>query len=187
MLFCFLLKYEDINLSYTCNCCNGLPLFMIECILNFLVVLCIRPSTSSVSLAWLDCVIIQIFFCRKTLQVLFSYNLIFLPLSLPTSLLPFLFMLLRHLFISRISTTFTWASLVAQQMHWIFLQCRRPGFNPWVGKNLLERSMATHSSALAWRVTWTEEPDSWQSIGSHGIRHDRQLSNNSNIFTWFKI
>ena len=119
--------------------------------------------------------------------MLFSYNLIFPPLSLPTSLLPFLFMLLRHLFISRISTTFTGAFLVAQQMHWIFLQCRRPGFNPWVGKNLLERSMATHSSALAWRVTWTEEPGSWQSVGLHGIRYDKQLSSNSNIFAWFKI
>ena len=60
------------------------------------------------------------FFFRKTLQVLFSYNLIFPPLSPPTSLLPFFlsfFMFLRHLFIFRISNTFTGASLVAQHMH----------------------------------------------------------------------
>ena len=29
----------------------------------------------------------------------------------------------------------------------------------------LEKEMATHSSILAWRIPWTEEPDSLQSIG----------------------
>ena len=29
----------------------------------------------------------------------------------------------------------------------------------------LEKGMATHSSVLAWRVPWTEEPDGLQSIG----------------------
>ena len=36
--------------------------------------------------------------------------------------------------------------------------CRRPGFNPWVGKTPLEKAMASHSSILAWRTPWTEEP-----------------------------
>ena len=31
-------------------------------------------------------------------------------------------------------------------------------FDPWVGKILLEEGMATHSSILAWRIPWTEEP-----------------------------
>ena len=31
----------------------------------------------------------------------------------------------------------------------------------------LEESMATHSSILAWRIPWTEEPDRLQSMGSH--------------------
>ena len=31
----------------------------------------------------------------------------------------------------------------------------------------LEEGMATHSSILAWRVPWTEEPDRLQSVGSH--------------------
>ena len=30
----------------------------------------------------------------------------------------------------------------------------------------LEKAMATHSSALAWQIPWTEEPDGLQSMGS---------------------
>ena len=30
----------------------------------------------------------------------------------------------------------------------------------------LEEGMATHSSILAWRIPWTEEPDGLQSMGS---------------------
>ena len=33
-------------------------------------------------------------------------------------------------------------------------------------KDPLEKEMATHSSILAWRVPWTEEPDGLQSMGS---------------------
>ena len=85
------------------------------------------------------------------------------------------------------------------------MRCRRPGFDPWVGKIPLERGkathssiywaslvvqtaknmpamqtrvqsldeedppekgMATHSSILAWRMPWTEEPSGLQSMGS---------------------
>ena len=34
------------------------------------------------------------------------------------------------------------------------------------GKDLLEEGMATHSSILAWRIPWTEEPGRLQYIGS---------------------
>ena len=37
----------------------------------------------------------------------------------------------------------------------------------------LEEGMATHSSTLAWRIPWTEEPGGLQSMGSQRIRHDR--------------
>ena len=59
-------------------------------------------------------------------------------------------------------------------MRWqrICLQCRRPGFDPSVGKIPLEEGMATHSSILAWRIPWTEEPDGLQSIESQRIGHD---------------
>ena len=33
-------------------------------------------------------------------------------------------------------------------------------------KNPLDKGMATHSSILAWRIPWTEEPDGLQSMGS---------------------
>ena len=36
----------------------------------------------------------------------------------------------------------------------------------------LEEKMATHSSILAWRIPWTEEPGGLLSIGSHRVRHD---------------
>ena len=38
--------------------------------------------------------------------------------------------------------------------------------------NLSEKEMATHSSILAWRVPWTEEPGGLQSIGLQRLRHD---------------
>ena len=39
-------------------------------------------------------------------------------------------------------------------------------------EDLLEKGMATHSSILAWRIPWTEEPGGLQSMGSHRVRHD---------------
>ena len=39
------------------------------------------------------------------------------------------------------------------------------------GENPLERGMATHSSILAWRIPWTEEPDRPQSMGSQRAGH----------------
>ena len=33
----------------------------------------------------------------------------------------------------------------------------------------LEAGMATHSSILAWRIPWTEEPGGLQSMGSQGV------------------
>ena len=36
----------------------------------------------------------------------------------------------------------------------------------------LEKGMATHSSILAWRIPWTEEPAGLQSIGLQRVGHD---------------
>ena len=36
----------------------------------------------------------------------------------------------------------------------------------------LEKGMATHSSILAWRIPWTEEPGRLQSMGSQRVGHD---------------
>ena len=35
-----------------------------------------------------------------------------------------------------------------------------------------EKAMAPHSSTLAWKVPWTEEPGGLQSMGSLRVRHD---------------
>ena len=39
-------------------------------------------------------------------------------------------------------------------------------------EDFLEEGMAAHSSTLAWRLPWTEEPGRLQSIGSHRVRHN---------------
>ena len=44
-------------------------------------------------------------------------------------------------------------------------------FDPWLGKDPWEKGMAIHSSILAWRITWTEEPGRLQSIGLDRIGH----------------
>ena len=41
-----------------------------------------------------------------------------------------------------------------------------------VQEDPLKEGMAIHSSILAWRIPWTEEPGGLQSIGSQRIRHD---------------
>ena len=57
------------------------------------------------------------------------------------------------------------ASLVAQK-----LKCLPPIRETWVRslgrEDPLEKEMATHSSILAWRIPWTEEPARPQSMGS---------------------
>ena len=54
-------------------------------------------------------------------------------------------------------------SLVAQ---WFRIQM--PMQETWVwslgGEDALEKDMATHSSILAWKIPWTEEPGGWQSL-----------------------
>ena len=46
----------------------------------------------------------------------------------------------------------------------------------------LEKGRATHSSILAWRIPWTEEPGRLQFMGSQRIRHD--WKNNTFIFIY---
>ena len=64
-----------------------------------------------------------------------------------------------------------WTSLVAQTVK--HLPTMR---ETWVqsldGEDLLEKGMATHSSTLAWKIPWTEEPDRLQSTGSQRVGHD---------------
>ena len=64
-----------------------------------------------------------------------------------------------------------WVSLVAQRLK------RLPAMQEtWVRslgwEDPLEEEMATHSSILAWRIPWTEEPGGLQSTGLQRVGHD---------------
>ena len=63
------------------------------------------------------------------------------------------------------------ASMVAQR-----LKCLPPMWETRVQSlgqdDPLEKEMATHSSILAWRIPWIEEPGGLQSMGSQRVRHD---------------
>ena len=48
---------------------------------------------------------------------------------------------------------------------------RDTGFIPGSGRSL-EEDMAIHSSILAWRIPWTEEPGGLWSMGSQRVGHD---------------
>ena len=70
-----------------------------------------------------------------------------------------------------LSSCGAWASLVAQMVK------RLPAMlETWVQslgrEDPLEKGMATHSSTLAWKIPWTEEPGRQQSMGSQGVGHD---------------
>ena len=43
-------------------------------------------------------------------------------------------------------------------------------------ENSLEKEMATHSSILAWRIPWTEDPGGLQSMGSQELDMIEQLT-----------
>ena len=66
-----------------------------------------------------------------------------------------------------------WAptNLVAQMR-----KCLSTMQETWVrslgGEDLLKKEMATHSSILAWKIPWTEEPGRLKSMGSKRVRHD---------------
>ena len=49
---------------------------------------------------------------------------------------------------------------------------RETGVQSLVLKDPLEKGMATHSTILACRISWTEEPCGLQSMGSQRVGHD---------------
>ena len=63
-----------------------------------------------------------------------------------------------------------WAALVAQMVKNLpaiqETQVRSLGW-----EDSLEEAMETHSSILAWRIPWTEEPGGLQSMGSQRVGH----------------
>ena len=63
-----------------------------------------------------------------------------------------------------------WVSLVAQMVKnlSVMQETLVPSLS-W--EDPLENGMATHSSILAWRITWAEEPSRLQSMGSQRTGH----------------
>ena len=56
------------------------------------------------------------------------------------------------------------------------------------GEDPLEEGMATHSSILAWRIPWTEEPGRLQSIGLQRVRHYwSNWARTFSISSWFSL
>ena len=56
-------------------------------------------------------------------------------------------------------------------------------------EDILQKEMTTHSSILAWKIPWTEEPGGLQSTGSQIVGHDlatkqqqQQMQTNALIF-----
>ena len=48
-------------------------------------------------------------------------------------------------------------------------------------EDLLEKRMATHSSILAWRISWTEGPGGLQSMGSQRVGHDGVTNTHTHV------
>ena len=62
-------------------------------------------------------------------------------------------------------------SLVAQTVkHLLTMQETQVQSLGW--EDPLEKEMATHSSTLAWKIPWTEEPSRLQSRGSQRVGHN---------------
>ena len=56
--------------------------------------------------------------------------------------------------------------------HFTCLQCGRTQVRCLGREDPLEKEMATHSSTLAWKIPWTEEPGRLQSMGLQRVGHD---------------
>ena len=71
----------------------------------------------------------------------------------------------NHLYVSHET------SLVAQMVKRLpIMQETRVRSLGW--EDALEKEMATHSSTLAWKIPWTEEPGRLYSMGSQRVGHD---------------
>ena len=70
-------------------------------------------------------------------------------------------------------------------------QCRRHGFNPWLGRS--PGGGNGNFNILAWRIPWTEEPAGYSPQGRERIRHNlatkqQQMLTDGHVydFNWVK-
>ena len=71
--------------------------------------------------------------------------------------------------------TCQWTSLVAQMVRRLPIMWETQ-VQSLGQEDLLEKEMATHSSVLAWKIPWAEEPGRLQSMGSQRVRHNWETS-----------
>ena len=69
------------------------------------------------------------------------------------------------------SQSMNWVSLVAQMVKNLPAM-QETRIQSLGQEDALEKGMATHSTVLAWRIPWTQEPGGLQSMGSQRIRHN---------------
>ena len=69
-------------------------------------------------------------------------------------------------------SVWTERSLVAQTVKRLLPAMQETWVQSLGQEDSLEKEMATHSSILAWRIQWTEEPGRLQSMGSQRVGHD---------------
>jgi len=95
-------------------------------------------------------------------SIWFTFLYFFLVFYLPT--------VIKRTYFIQIIAFFNW--WLPWWLRWlrICIQCRRPVSIPW--EDPLDKEMATHSSVLAWRIPWTEEPDWLQSMELQRVRWD---------------
>ena len=72
-------------------------------------------------------------------------------------------------------------SEILKQLRWflkliLFIQWMTICHNITIRKYFPEKAVATHSSTLAWRIPWTEEPGGLQSMGSWRVGQDWAIS-----------
>ena len=64
------------------------------------------------------------------------------------------------------------ASLVAQKVKHLLPAIQETWVQYLGREDRLEKEMATHTSTLAWKILWMEEPGRLQSVGSQRVGHD---------------
>ena len=100
----------------------------------------------------------------KALNVIELYTLILYFICVLPQLKYFYINIHTHTYIYK-------TSLVAQMV-----KCLPTVRETWVRslgwEDLLEKEMATHSSTLTWKISWTEKPGVLRFMGSQRVRHD---------------
>ena len=129
----------------------------------------ISPHVSQKDLAWIPESWLCSLLCIPLLRNIFSNTHRPLVCALPQNkignksyLLSYLEKGLQHYVKGIWHKVGIW-SLLGMRLWWlrssrIFLQCRRPGFSPWVGKIPWRRKWLSTLKILSWRIPWTEDP-----------------------------